>query len=461
MDLTPMQELHRCLDALNRLAGQMETMECGEELEHLIRTAVEILGQQQLFLQQRLDELTTLTGVAEILTSSLALPEVLQRIVETTTHVLKAKASTLRLLEEDGELRLQAVHNLSQRYLTKGPVTAQSSQLQYRAMEGETVYVEDLEKDARSQYPREAAQEGLHSLLCTGLRVRGRAIGTMSIYTADTHTFSQDEVRLFEALGNQAALAIEQARLHARELHARELERELEIAGQIQMNLIPDQAPSFPHLDVAAHIVPYRDVSGDFYDFLSLPDDNLGFVIADVSGKSVPGALLMAEARAVLRTQVEHEHTVRGVVTNVNRFVAKDTRITEFITLFYGVINAQTRVLTYTNAGHVPPMLFRGDEILYLEEGGIILGFQPDASYTESQIRLHPGDLIVCVTDGAIEGFSVQGEMFGQRELERVVLEHKHETAQQITEQVYRAVNEFTDRQIADDFTILVVKVTD
>ena len=266
---------------------------------------------------------------------------------------------------KSGELVLKASHGLSAEYLGKGPVPIKRSEIDQTAMEGEPVYIRDIAKDPRILYPAEMLREGLRSNLVVGLRVRGKPIGALRIYSEEKRIFHKSEIALAQAIANLSAVAIESAQLYEEALEKDRLEYELGLAAQIQAHLLPEEFPEIEGFDICALNEPCRQVGGDFYDFIPETDGRrLGIVIADVCGKSMGGALLMATARSAVRVQCEHCTTPAEIVTRVNQSLCRDTRPEEFVTMLFAKLDPKTRVLHYTNAGHSRPLLFRGDEIL-------------------------------------------------------------------------------------------------
>jgi sigma-B regulation protein RsbU (phosphoserine phosphatase) len=202
-------------------------------------------------------------------------------------------------------------------------------------------------------------------------------------------------------------------------------------------------------------------VGGDFYDFINVSEDHLGIAIGDAQGKGMPGALLMATVRSALRTQIENSYTTQEIMYRVNNSFCRDTRVTNFVTLFYGALNTKSGLLTFTNAGHSPPLLFRGDSVQRLEAGGLVVGIQRDWDYSERQIALVAGDVIVLYTDGAVECMNRRDEMFGTERLIEAAKESLDRSASEINDRLYSVLRSFLEGgALQDDLTLLVLKVT-
>ncbi len=413
-------------------------------------------------IRRHVEELGTLLKVSELLSSARHVDDVLRLIVRTVVETLDVKACGLRLMDpKSGELVLKASHGLSAEYLGKGPVPIKRSEIDQAAMEGEPVYIRDIGKDPRILYPAEMLREGLRSNLVVGLRVRGKPIGALRIYSEEKRIFHKSEIALTQAIANLSAVAIESAQLYEEALEKDRLEYELGLAAQIQAHLLPETCPDLEGFDLCALNEPCRQVGGDFYDFIpETGGRRLGVVIADVCGKSMGGALLMATARSALRVQCEHCTTPAEIVTRVNMSLCRDTRPEEFVTLLFAKIDPKTRVFHFSNAGHSRPLLFRGDEVLALEGSGMVAGVLSDNTYHETDVPLQSGDVMFLYTDGLDEARNVEQQLFGLERATRIIRENRAKPACEIVAAIKDAVDTFTaGRDRSDDLTLIVIKV--
>jgi sigma-B regulation protein RsbU (phosphoserine phosphatase) len=202
-------------------------------------------------------------------------------------------------------------------------------------------------------------------------------------------------------------------------------------------------------------------VGGDYYDFIRVTPHRVGLAIADVSGKGIPAALLMAGLRMSLLAEIRNEFAIRAVMRKVNSLVYESTDSDRFVTAFYGVLDSKNNVLIFSNAGHNPPILLRRDGRLEtLTEGGVALGVLPDARYDDRPVALEPGDVLVLYTDGVSEAESPSGELFGTQRIEQVMARLADRGAKDILEGLVESVHEWTgERGPSDDLTLLVLKV--
>ena len=325
------------------------------------------------------------------------------------------------------------------------------------AKTGEAVIVPDVNKDAR--YVR--ARPGTRSELAAPLVVQGRTIGVFNLESDVEDAYHEGHLELLAAFAAQAAVAVERARLTRELLERRRLEKELAIAREIQSSFLPKRAPVIAGFELAGTARPHREVGGDYYDFIHVSDTRMGLAIADVSGKGIPAALLMAGFRMSLLAEIRNEFAIRAVMRKVNSLVYESTDPDKFVTAFYGVLDCKNRVLIFSNAGHNPPVLVRqGSVVESLLEGGVAFGVLPDAQYEERPVALEDDDVLVLYTDGVSEAQSPTGEHFGQRRLEQCAVDLAGRGAAEIVEGIVQAVLDWTgERGQNDDLTLMVVKV--
>ncbi|MBN1166129.1 MAG: SpoIIE family protein phosphatase [Methanospirillaceae archaeon] len=241
---------------------------------------------------------------------------------------------------------------------------------------------------------------------------------------------------------------------------------ELDIAAEIQQSFLPDTIPAITGFDIAARCVMAKEVGGDFFDVIPfelvpLQRGTLGVLIADVSGKGVPAALFMALSRIVVRVNATWYPRPDKVINSANSIISKDSRAGMFVTLFYGIISEEERSITYVNAGHNPPLVYRhkGDSFEELKATGIAMGVLDDEKYEQRTVRINPGDLIVLYTDGITESINCNTEMYGDIRLRSVIRRSASLSADLIVESILNEVLEFCgDEQQFDDSTLLVIK---
>ena len=428
----------------------------------LLANAIARLCFQEYQIRQRLNELTAVYSVTMMLADARDLPAVLNRTVQVICDVMETKAASLRLVDrERDELVIKAAYNLSAQYLNKGPVKLSTADIDRVALSPKGYeYVRDMATDKRVAYPLDAAREGITSMLSVGMRYKGKPVGVLRVYTATEQTFTPLKIDLMKAMAAQAAAAIENQRLVAEAMAAQSLERQVQMAADVQQRMIPQKPPSIPGLDISSVYVPCFELGGDFFDFIPLPAENLGLAIADVSGKGVPASLIMAAVRAALRAQVDNVYYLYEVIRRVNVMCCRDARVGEFVTLFYGVLDAVSKRLTYCNAGHPPGLLLRNGEIIELKNDNMVLGVSPDENYSQAVIDLQSGDLILLYTDGLTDAMNFADETYGRTRLIEA-FKKAGPTAESVTANILWDMRRFAGlTNPTDDVTMIVIRIS-
>jgi serine phosphatase RsbU (regulator of sigma subunit) len=252
-------------------------------------------------------------------------------------------------------------------------------------------------------------------------------------------------------------------RLMAEEVHRQRMEEELKIARQIQLSLMPQQLPHLPGWQFAASCEPARQVGGDFFDFITTPDEPhlVRLVIADVTGKGVPAALFMASSHTTLRAQSLNGHEPAQTLARTNRVLLLDRDAPLLLSAFYATLDTQNGHLTFANAGHEPPLWWRAAEgrLQLLDQHNLMLGAFSDTSYEEWCMELGPGDSLVLYTDGVTEARNANGDFFGDERLHDTVAKHHHRSAPELLQAISSAVARFAGSvPPADDCTIVALK---
>ncbi|MGE5680669.1 MAG: SpoIIE family protein phosphatase [Bacillota bacterium] len=273
--------------------------------------------------------------------------------------------------------------------------------------------------------------------------------------------FTESDIEFIYATGSLAIISIENAKLFKEALEKQKMEEDLEIARGIQKNLLPQRIPKMKHFDISAVNVSSKQVGGDYYDLVKFANNSCLFAIGDVSGKGVPAALLMANLQAFLKSICRQGMELDQATNVINDLVSENTAMGNFITFFWGVINDETKMLTYVNAGHNPPLLIREGKIQKLTKGGMILGVMKTiVPYISQNIQLQTDDVIILFTDGVTEAMNKQMEEFSDERLEEIVIESAGKSAGDILFHIKAEVERFADgANQSDDITLLIIKV--
>jgi sigma-B regulation protein RsbU (phosphoserine phosphatase) len=277
----------------------------------------------------------------------------------------------------------------------------------------------------------------------------------------DQQPYAQNQLEFVSTLANIAMIAIENARLIKETIEKERLEEELNIARSIQNKLLPSSFPQLPGFDVHGLNIPSKQVGGDYFDLIPVNENEVIFTIADVSGKGMPAALLMSNLQAGLHTLCNEHYSLAQITSKLNHLIYKNTSIERYITFFIMKLNVQTAGFEYVNAGHNPPYLLHPNGRLdELNEGGLILGFTPNASYEIGQGEFAPGTFLHLFTDGVTECMNEKGEEFSEERLIRFLKTHAPRlTCQNFNEQLVRELKQFAgNAPQSDDITVLSIK---
>jgi sigma-B regulation protein RsbU (phosphoserine phosphatase) len=290
----------------------------------------------------------------------------------------------------------------------------------------------------------------------------GRLVGFLGFgMKTEREDYAPEELRILSSLAPQVALASDNMRLIAENVEKRRMEEELQVARSVQERFLPKELPRTPGLSIAAKSVFCLEVAGDYYDVIALEGGRSVLAIGDVSGKGAGAALIMANLQATLRALCGLNLTLDGIILRANELIHQNTEPDQFITLFVGVFDPQEHLLRYVNAGHNFPILIRRtgrDQML--DEGGLILGPFPDATYEQGCVRLAPGDALLLYTDGVSEAMNESGDELGEELVRDVLRAHAEETPGEIIASVMSLVNLHQgDRPPEDDQTFLAVRV--
>ena len=298
--------------------------------------------------------------------------------------------------------------------------------------------------------------------LIVPMEVQGKTKGLILLGERITkQSYSEADIEYIYSVGSLAIISIENKRLFLEELEKQKMEEELELAREIQQNLLPQTLPRYSNFDLAAINMSSKQVGGDYYDVITLDDDRFCVAIADVSGKGAPASLLMANIQAFLQVICRQDLNIVESTALINDLISANTSDGRFITFFWAVINNEEKKMTYVNAGHNHPLLIRDGEIRKLNKGGMILGvMETTIPYESETIKLQKDDVIVLFTDGISEAMNKESEEFSDKRLEENSVKLSSFSANEILDGIKNEVTDFTKGAAqSDDITMVIVKV--
>ena len=418
-----------------------------------------------------LRQLATLLEGLRALSSARVLDDVLTLVMDAAVSVSGAERGFIMLAGDDGQLEFTTARSKDRKTLPgSGFETSQKIPEEVFRTGRPRMEADLLDGDLANQHMGTIAL-GIRNVLCVPLRLvrytddqdtapaDDRRIGVLYLDSREKGTLlSPATAGALETLANEAAVAIENAKLYRTALEKAKLEQEMQTAAEIQRALLPARRTSGAFYDAIAETVPCRSIGGDFFDYIALRDGGFGFALGDVAGKGPPAALLGAMLLGSLAAQADASAGPAETMAAVNTVLVRRGIQGRFVTLFYGVLFPDGR-LTYCNAGHNPPMLVtKGSQVQRLETGGMVIGLFDGTPFEEGQATLRPSDFIVVFSDGVSEAMDASGEEFGDERLLASLAEMTDTEVEPQLKHVFKGVSAFTAGAAQnDDVTAMVV----
>jgi len=414
-----------------------------------------------------LDKLRMLLDITKKISRSLDLQEVLNLVMDTLDSVIPYDAAGIFLLEcvdqdsvPEGEeactFKAEAVRGYDVEELYDLHLKLGEGFLGTVALNGMPIISNDVRKDPVYVNARNRTRSEMVAPIISNDEV----IGCFDLESDELNAYSADDLEVLMLLASQVAIIIEKVMLHEQLIEKKRLQGQLEVARQVQLELLPPNDPALSGFDISAYNFPTEEVSGDYYDWVRIYDDQIGIVIADVSGKGVPAAILMAFLRASLRAASHIGYATHISMAKVNYLLWEPIERNQFVTAFYGILDASNRTLSYSNGGHNPPLLVKANgETSVIEDGEQPLGMFQGTRYHQYYLTFEPGDVFVLYTDGATEAESPAGEEFGRDRLLAAVQQSLDKPAREMIASIQMAVLEWTASAGAtDDVTFFIIK---
>src|SRR5947209_1378819 len=414
------------------------------------------------------DKLRMLLDITKKISRSLDLTEVINLVMDTLGSLIPYDAAGIYVLkcskvgapqpEPDQRcvFRTEAVRGYDIDDLKELSLKMGEGIIGHVALTGEPVSSPAVRRDPRYVNAREETRSEMVAPIISNDEV----IGVFDLESDQLNAYDQDDLQVLLLLASQVAIIIEKVMLHEQLVEKKRLEGQLEVARQVQLELLPAADPQLEGFDICAWNFSTEEVSGDYYDWVSIYEDQIGLVIADVSGKGVPAALLMAFLRASLRAAIHIGYAPHISMAKVNYLLWESIERNQFVTAFYGVLDASNRTLAYTNAGHNPPLLMNADGTAhFMERGGLPLGMFRNTRYYEYYQAIESGQILVLYTDGVTEAQNPKGEEYGRDRLEKAVRANRNLSARDLITTIQQDVDSWTDgRGASDDMTFFIIK---
>lgn len=444
----------------------------GAEIVVLLGDQAEIAGRS----------MTTTTAIGDLrqvaalleglraLGSGRVLDDVLALVVDAAIEVSGAERGFIMLADQDGRLEFKLARARGRRTLP-GRAFETSRKIPEEVFErGEARIIADLLDGELASAHVGTVALGIRHVLCVPLKLlryleradhpeEERRIGVLYLDGRERGTLlSTATWTALETLATEAAVAIENARLYREALEKARLEQDMRIAAEIQQALLPRAVQEGEYFEAVAATAPCRAIGGDFYDYIEFEDGRFGFALGDVAGKGAPAALLSAMLGGIFLAQATATEDPAAAVARINRCLVRRAIEARFVTLFYGVLAPDGR-LVGCNAGHNPPFVLRRGDVLRLDRGGPLLGLFEGVEFEEATVFLEPGDLVLVFSDGVTEALNVHGEEFGEARVLEVMQSARATAPQGVLDALVEAVRAFSrGAPQNDDVTAMVVR---
>jgi len=462
-------ELTLPLIAKNRLIGVMdiESEQAGyfrpEHLHLLTFTASRIaqaIENARLYarVSRQAQTLEVLNEIAVELASILDLGPLLERIGQLLRRLIDYQMFTIMLLDDKGETLITRYawrFGYAHAPLRRIPTT--SGLVGAAVREWRTINVKDVSKDPR-YLPMNSETK---SELIVPLFYKGRVIGVLDLEHTRAGFFNEEHERMLTTLGSQIAIAIENARLYqAVRRQEAQLEKDIAMAREVQLRLLPPEAPSHPHAEMAVRFLPARSIGGDLYDFIDYGPNRSAIVLGDVSGKAAPAALFAALVSGIMRSAALQNPDPAQMLAHLNDALQERKLESQYVTLLFALWNDENQTLQVANSGAVQPVFCRAGQPVTVKAEGFPLGMFPDVTYEELSVATQPGDVIVFVSDGILDAENEAEEMYGEDRLSSLLCASRDLPAQEIADEILADVGRFQGaKDRFDDETIIVLRV--
>jgi serine phosphatase RsbU (regulator of sigma subunit)/Na+/proline symporter len=434
----------------------------GSQLEDVF----DIFGTVTLSRTASREQLGLLYEAARVVAGKADLQAILDNILDHIQQQFKFDSCTIHIVDEEKGLLVP----LCQKGMSMEHLAESSCPLNMETYAGTAFvnnYPEVVNDTDVMDKPRSAriiSREGIKSFVHVPITIEGQPVGVLSAFSKSMKgIFTEEFIQLFNGLAGQLGIALRNARQAEKLIQVKEHEKEMQIARGIQSGLLPAASPQVKGISLAGICVPAREVGGDYYDYLPTGSDALDLIIADVSGHNVGAALIMTEVRTFIHAEANSIRTPREIMSALNEFLYEDLTRTElFITMFYLSYDAGLRKLSFANAGHNRPILWRAalGECEYMDAEGLILGIKRKVAFEQKQVQLQAGDILLLYTDGITEAANQAGELFGEGRLCQLLQDYRHLPPRQIIDNLLDQARLFAGTNtLVDDVSLVVMRV--
>ena len=429
-------------------------VESGDELS--------LLREENRQLKRAVEELSILNDLSRAIGASVDSQDIIHKIVDRSMRAVQAEQTVVTLVDRNAQQSMKTLVRATTSSAEHPHYHLNENLLGWMHLYKRPLLTNDPVTDDRFRGLK--WDQTIQSILCVPLMVKSELIGVITSYNKKGDGgFNEEDQRLLAIIAGQSAQIIENPRLYEEEKALTSMKEQINLAAQIQQDLLPKSPPRLDGYDIAACSIAAQMVGGDYYDFMRFGDGRWAVCLGDVSGKGLPASLLMANLQATLRGQTVVGRTVAETIGNSNRLIFESTDPEKFATLFYAVLDVATGAISFCNAGHEYPMLFTraGGSPTRLITGGMALGVVPEFAYEEAGTRMDAGDTLIVYSDGIPDAVNEFDQPFGEDRLKECVTEFAGESAATLMDRVVDAVKKHEGGSPRiDDLTLLVIKRT-
>ncbi len=404
---------------------------------------------------RKAEEASSFMDLTKLITQVFDFKELAETVMNITTKVCNSYSAWL-VTKKENNYELNAVKNIA--YIEADKLTKLLLDYEERELiRVQTIYFDSVTSDIKG------VMGDFKSIAIAPLKVHEEINGFLFTARHNNINFDEDEKKSLQAFADYAAVALENAKLIAESIEKERLEKELDVARDIQRKILPSQVPETKNLEVSALFIPAFEVGGDYYDFFNLENNKLGFVVADVSGKGISAAFIMAEVKGIFESLSKIILKPSELLVKVNEILKDSLDKKSFVTVIYGVIDLEKGTINFARAGHPPVIFSRKDKVEKLQPGGIGIGLDYSSGFAntlkEMQIELTNGDIFAFYSDGIPEAKNAKDEDFGYTRFENIIHQNRDKHLDQISNELMKNITIFTkDHAQHDDITLVLFK---
>jgi phosphoserine phosphatase RsbU/P len=420
----------------------------------------EQLSKENLRLKSAVEELSILNDIATAIASTQSLDQITNLIVKKCVKHLKSEQGSIQLVDEKDFVNpFHTMIRVKNNQRGMQPLRFDQQISDWMLANKKPMIRNEFKQEEKISLQGDSILK-IRSMLSVPMIIKGRMIGILTLFNKESaEGFTEADQRLLTIIAGQSANVIENSRLFEEEKKLMQIQQEIQVASEIQKNLLPQEIPSIEGYDIYAVNIPAREVGGDYYDFIKISETKTAIALGDVSGKGLPASMLMANLQATLRGQLLFCNCAKDCVKRANSMLFRSTDTSKFVTLFFGILDVEQHTLTYCNAGHNEPIFIQNDNKNKLDKGGMLLSIFEQIDYDEEEILFDKGSTLVVFTDGITEAMNEQQEEYGDVRLEKLIENNPTVTSQELVTKILSDVQNFSfGVPQFDDITLMVIK---